>query len=86
MSEIQIDNWIHVIFFSVLIFLWRSAFDWGRNAGFYLLLAALLYGCFIEFAQEQWVAHRSFEMDDLIWDMAGSVLGLLVWTWAYRKK
>lgn len=81
------DKWVHVGLFAVLIFLWRSAFDWKSNSyNFILLLSAAFYGLLVEVVQQQWVPNRSFDVYDVLADMVGSVLGLVVWLRVYRKK
>jgi VanZ family protein len=86
-DKIYIDKWVHVGLFAVLIFLWRSSFNWDINSyNLLLLLAAVLYGFLVEVVQLYWIPNRSFDMYDVLADASGSIVGLLVWLGAYRKK
>jgi len=86
-DKIYIDKWVHVGLFAVLIFLWRSSFNWDINSyNLLLLLAAVLYGFLVEVVQLNWIPNRSFDMYDVLSDASGSIVGLLVWLGVYRKK
>lgn len=86
-DKIYIDKWVHVGLFAVLIFLWRSSFNWDINSyNLLLLFAAVLYGFLVEVVQLNWIPNRSFDMYDVLSDASGSIVGLLVWLGAYRKK
>jgi len=85
-DKIYIDKWVHVGLFAVLIFLWRSSFNWDINSyNLLLLLAAVLYGFLVEVVQLNWIPNRSFDMYDVLSDASGSIVGLLVWLGVYRK-
>jgi len=85
-DRIHVDKLAHIGLFAVLIFLWRSSFDWNINSyQFVLLFLALLYGLLIEFIQLYWVPNRSFDFYDVLSDMIGSIVGLLVWLGVYKK-
>jgi VanZ family protein len=86
LDQIHFDKWVHVGLFAVLLFLWRSSFDWSANYYVILLLfCALAYGLAVEFIQKSWVANRSFDLFDVLFDMIGSALGLFVWSRVYKK-
>ena len=86
LGKIYIDKWVHIGFFAVLVFLWRSSFTWDINKyNIFLLFAAVLYGCFVEIVQLYWVANRSFDVYDVMSDTVGSILGLLIWFQVYKK-
>jgi len=85
-DKIYIDKWVHVGLFAVLIFLWRSSFNWDINSyNLLLLLAAVIYGFLVEVVQLNWIPNRSFDMYDVLSDASGSIVGLLVWLGVYRK-
>ena len=85
-DKIYIDKWVHVGLFAVLIFLWRSSFNWDINSyNLLLLIAAALYGFLVEVVQLYWIPNRSFDMYDVLSDVSGSIVGLLVWLSVYKK-
>jgi VanZ family protein len=85
-SKIHFDKWVHVGLFASLLFLWRSAFDLKiRNYGLLLLLSAFAYGLTVEFIQKEWVPLRDFDLFDVVADMTGALIGLLVWREVYKK-
>ena len=86
-SKVYLDKWFHIGLFGGLLFLWRSSFDW--EAPYYnrlLVGCAILYGFLIEVIQYQWIPNRSFDLYDVVADTLGSIVGLMVWHSAYRKK
>jgi hypothetical protein len=86
LDAIYFDKWVHVGLFAVLIFLWRSSFNLDFNHyNWMLLFIALLYGLTVEFIQKYWVSNRSFDLYDVMADMTGSVIGLVVWLRVYKK-
>ena len=87
LSKIYFDKLVHVGLFAILIFLWRSAFNLEFSAyNFILLFSALLYGLTVEYIQRDFVPNRDFDLYDVVADMAGAIIGLVVWLWTYRKK
>jgi hypothetical protein len=87
LDAIHVDKWVHIGLFAVLIFLWRSSFNLDLNHyNWILLFCTLLYGLSVEFIQKYWVPNRSFDLFDLLADMTGSVLGLIVWLRVYKNK
>jgi VanZ family protein len=86
LGEIYFDKLVHVGLFTVLIFLWRSAFNSEfANYNLALLLSALVYGLAVEFIQRYFVPNRDFDLYDVVADITGSFLGLAVWLWTYKK-
>jgi VanZ family protein len=87
LSKIYFDKLVHIGLFTILIFLWRSSFDFEfSNYHLVLLFFALIYGLAVEFIQRYFVANRDFDLYDVVADMIGAVLGLAIWAWTYRKK
>jgi VanZ family protein len=85
LSKIWFDKWVHIGFFTVLLFLWNWAFRLNKRGDFYLiLLLAILYGFLIEVVQHYLIINRSFDLGDLVADTIGSLVGL--WTWSLYKK
>jgi VanZ family protein len=85
LGEIYFDKWVHIGLFAALIFLWCSAFDLVRRYIWILLFSAALYGLGVEIIQGNYMMNRSFDLYDLLADIAGSLLGLFVWSWVYKK-
>jgi VanZ family protein len=82
---IYLDKWVHIFLFAVLVFLWRSALLFPRHA-ITLVALSLSYGILVEFVQEYWVPNRSFDVYDMAADLAGSILGILIWGWGKKNK
>ncbi len=86
----SLDKVAHVFLFGVQVFLWcrygsRAA---GRNTGWIFLLIFLLsclYGVAMEFVQQYWVVSRSFEGEDIIADIAGSLGGWIIYRYLFLK-
>jgi hypothetical protein len=86
LEGIYFDKWVHVGLFAILVFLWRSAFDWDyANYNLIILLSAVLYGFAVEIIQLYWISNRSFDLFDLLADTIGSIVGLLVFLRVYKK-
>ena len=84
LSEVHFDKWVHVGFFFVLALLWLWSFAFSKNRNVLLLVGAAGYGFLVELVQHYFIANRSFDVGDLIADIAGAALGLIVW-WRYQK-
>jgi VanZ family protein len=86
LSKIYFDKLVHIGLFAVLLFLWRSAFDWELpNYNFILLFLALLYGLAVEFIQRYFVPNRDFDLYDVLADTIGAMIGLAIWLAGYKK-
>ncbi len=86
LTFIQFDKIVHIGLFAVLLFLWRSAFPLtGRYYNAWLIIIAGIYGLLIEVLQGSLVPNRDFDLYDLVADIAGSFLGLLVYMRVYKK-
>ena len=85
-ADIQLDKWVHIGLFAVLLFLWASAFELGlpRNA-WLVIIIAIGYGMLVEFVQKTWIPNRSFDMYDVVADAIGSVIGVWIWWRVYKK-
>ena len=84
LDDIYFDKWVHLGFFALLLFLWRFYLPALIKYDGIVLLAALVYGLAVECIQHYWIANRSFDVGDVVADLAGAFLGLLVWQW-YKK-
>lgn len=87
LKQIYFDKWVHTGFFALLVFLWLSAFHNGSKYFTpFLLTAIALYAVLVEIIQKEWIPNRSFDVYDIIADITGAVLGLLVWERVGAKK
>jgi len=85
-DKVYFDKWVHVGLFAVLLFLWRSSIASPmKSYSMMLLCIALLYGLSIEVIQGAWVPNRSADIFDVVADMTGSLLGILMWQGVYKK-
>lgn len=93
MSLIQLDKWVHIILFAGLVTLWvkgiwknyPSAFNYFRLS-LAIAILSLLYGITMEIVQYYFVPNRSFELNDIFADLAGSLIGYLLIIGRYIKK
>lgn len=78
LTAIYADKWVHVGIFALLVFFWGIAFHTRHKKKYaWLLLAALLYGLLVEVVQEQLVINRDFDLWDVVFDMVGSIAGVV---------
>ena len=86
-ADIQLDKWVHIGLFSVLIFLWCSSFQLGLpGTSWIIIIIAIFYGILVEFVQKTWIPNRSFDLYDVLADGIGSIVGLVLWLRVNRKK
>lgn len=84
-SKVYFDKWVHIGFFTALVFLLLSVVKRFVSDKWKPILLAALYGLLIELIQHFFIANRAFDAGDWIADMAGAFLGLGLWSWTYRK-
>ncbi len=80
---IPIDKLVHLFIFLVLTFLWllyvnNVLHDTKPIVLLFILVACLFYGILIEVIQELFVLSRGAEVLDVIADLLGASLGLLL--------
>lgn len=89
-AVVQLDKWIHIGLFAVMIVLWilpmqdrRTSVQSSKLMFVYIALACLAYGVSMEFVQHYFVSNRSFDMGDIAADAIGCVagIGLVKWLW-----
>lgn len=90
-TKIQLDKWVHIGIFSLLVFLfnWASLrhYPEGNKKWFITVgLAMLVYGIAIEFIQHYFVPNRGFELGDILADAGGVILGILISIRRFYKK
>ncbi|HET9055875.1 MAG TPA: VanZ family protein [Chitinophagaceae bacterium] len=79
---IHIDKWAHSFLFCFFILFWwlgyrKKSVLQQKNTLIKLVLAGILLGLTMEVIQHFWVKGRSFEIMDVLFDIAGSFLGSL---------
>ena len=81
LSGIYFDKWVHAGLFGGLVFLFNYPFrnNIGYKSSFYIsiVIAAIIYGIAMEFAQKYLTADRDFDVNDMVADAAGAILGYL---------
>ena len=79
LSVIYFDKWVHAGLFGGLVFLvsYPLRNSIGYKSLFYLniVMAAIGYGIAMEFAQKYLTADRDFDVNDMIADAVGAILG-----------
>ncbi|MBL0233575.1 MAG: VanZ family protein [Chitinophagaceae bacterium] len=93
MSSIQLDKWIHIFLFAILVIMWVTAMwkNYPTVTSFHKLSVsvaciAVIYGISMEIVQHYFVTNRSFELNDIFADLAGSLIGYLLLMSRYIKK
>jgi VanZ family protein len=93
LDKIWMDKWIHVGMFAIMALLicWAIskagvAIEKRRYCFILTGLICLGYGIIMEFVQLWFVAHRSFDIGDIIADGAGSFIGVWYSMKRYIKK
>jgi VanZ family protein len=85
MQQIGFDKWVHIGLIGLLSFLVSWVYSLASTRAFLILFIATgAYGWLIEAIQDQYITNRAFDWKDWFADMAGSVLGIVVWR--YIKK
>ncbi len=85
-SKIYLDKWVHTGVFVVLLFLFCSSFNQGQKRYTLLfLMIAAVYGLAVEIVQKNWIPNRDFDLYDLAFDIAGSLIGVWIWHKVYKK-
>jgi VanZ family protein len=87
----QFDKYVHVLIFLILVWLgcrpWFRINDHAVSTRIFVMIAVLacLYGIIMEFVQDGLVPRRSFEFADILADVGGSILGLLISFWQRNR-
>lgn len=81
------DKIVHFFLFGVQVFLWCSYNNkkFTRKLFPIIFLLSSLYGIGMEYVQKYWVVNRSFEIEDIVADIAGSFAGWLVYRYYVSK-
>ena len=73
----QFDKVVHFTFFFMFFILWKMTFFENEKSSRILILIAIVFGFGIEFYQLHFVAGRSFDVWDGVWDSLGAFCGFL---------
>jgi VanZ family protein len=74
LDKYQADKWVHAFLFLVLVWLMYLPARPSRHSLWAVVPLAIAYGIAIEFVQQYWVVHRSFDIDDIAADALGCLL------------
>jgi len=78
------DKWAHLLIHAVLFFVWASGLEMINTSKLtgktmtYVLLGCFGYGIIIEILQEVCTTYRNADMFDVVANILGSLLGLLI--------
>ncbi len=86
---IYFDKWVHIGLFGGLVFLFSYPFKntFPFKNSFYLLIVvlAVVYGVAMEFVQKYFTTDRSFDINDMMANAVGALLGYLFFRFIARK-
>ncbi len=60
--------------------------DFKKRWFFYILVNGIAYGTIMEFVQKYWIPNRSFELNDIVADSCGCLLGVGFCWWMMNKE
>ena len=91
LGKIQLDKWIHIGIFSIMLVLWCSPFLY-RSAQKPLIklfaemaVTLFAYGVLMEFVQHFFVSNRSFDWGDIVADAIGCLIGFFFMRMQWKK-
>jgi VanZ family protein len=87
----SLDKIVHAFLFGMQVFLWcrYGSRATGRNIRwifFLIFLLSCIYGIGMEYVQQYWVANRSFELGDIVADIAGSLGGWIIYHYLFFQR
>ncbi len=89
LSVIYFDKWVHAGLFGGLVFLFSLPFKklHSFKSNFYIsiVLLAILYGVAMEFVQKYFTVDRDFDVNDMIADAVGAVIGYFFFRFIAKK-
>ena len=81
----NIDKLFHAIAYLVLTLSWLLTFK-KKQYKYYILLACIIYGIFIEVLQTKLTTYRTGDFIDILANTAGALLAFLFFTQFFEKK
>lgn len=87
----NLDKIAHVFLFGVQVFLWSKFISESKRndlPGRFLVICLMssAFGIMMEFVQKYLVPNRSFEIEDILADILGSVMGWLLYRFFFYPK
>lgn len=81
-----IDKWVHFIIFAGFTYLWYFRFKKPNlKSSLILIILATGLGYLVEIIQgSDWVSNRSYEVNDVIADSIGGILGVILFIISYK--
>ena len=80
-SLLELDKFIHLVLYFVFVQLWVLNLEKiNRKNKLVILLIGIIYGIFIEFMQSAMNIGRNYEIDDMIANTLGAILGIVFMT------
>ena len=80
-SLLGLDKLIHLVLYFVFVQLWTLSLEIiNRRNKLIILLIGIIYGILIEFMQSAMNIGRGFEIDDMIANTLGCILGIIFMT------
>lgn len=81
-SLVWLDKWIHVGLFAILVFLFCLSIRGdkpNRTTRFmFVAVGCAFYGLALEFVQDEFIPHRTFDVWDIAANIAGCCAGVIV--------
>ena len=84
-SLFQVDKVIHLTLYFFFVLLWALALPHTKKNTITLLIVGISYGILIEVLQGSMHLGRSYELDDIIANTVGAILGALCIGFVKRK-
>ncbi|PCJ63915.1 MAG: hypothetical protein COA58_14890 [Bacteroidetes bacterium] len=84
-SLIQVDKLIHLILYLLFVLFWALAIPSSKKNTLILLITGVSYGILIEILQGSMHLGRSYELDDIIANTIGAILGVISIRFVKRK-
>lgn len=80
LNDIWFDKWIHTLLFTILVFLfcWADFRSKKPIAFYWFAILGVVYGISLEMVQHFFIPQRSFELGDIVADVIGCLLAVVI--------
>ena len=86
-EKVYLDKVVHIAFIFLLIYLFLSPVRYADKKWILLIVGlGIMYGVGIEFIQKYFIKGRSFEVADIVCDIAGCLSAYLVISWQRKAE